>query len=492
MTKRRRKADAPRRFEARAGRTYAIDPRAFFDFFMEPETRDNERVGNVEVVDIEGPLEQYASGWCDSYEAIAGRITQACESDAAAIVMRIDSPGGACAGCFDTARAVRSACLKAGKPLYAYVVDKACSAGYAFAAAAQSIALGDTATVGSIGVISTREDVSAMLAQRGVRVELITSGARKRDGHPESPITDDEIAATQLVVDSVANVFFALIEETRGLSAAKVAALQAGVFHGESAISARLADSVQSFDSFLAAIAGGNTTMATAYEKARASLQEAAEGDDANAAAAKRALAAMDEGNEPDKKDDDKSDDADKAEGDDAGKAEGDDDDKKAEGDDEPVDDAPSKKKEAEARMSGELSAIAEVHKLRSELAAKDVASERKALIASRKDFDGAMIKELSKSSTPIEIVRNLVKTLPKGPAVKPPSPKGGGTAAVAGVRGETQGGVDASSSEAEDLDRAMGLSANTFGTRREGNQLVLGVMSKTNAAASGNAGGVK
>lgn len=488
MTKRRRSPTPPRRFEARAGHAYAIDPRAFFDFFMEPETRDNERAGNVEIVDIDGPLEQHASGWCDSYEAIRARMKLACDGDAAAIVMRIDSPGGDCAGCFDTARALRAMCAAANKPLYAYVNDKACSAGYALAAAAQSITLGDSAIVGSIGVLSTREDVSAMLAQRGVRVALITSGARKSDGHPESPITDDELAATQLVIDSVASVFFALIEETRGVSASKIARLEAGVFHGVAAINARLADAVQPFDQFLAAIAEGKP-MATAYEKARASLQEAAEGDDANAAAAKRALAAMDEGTEPepDKKKDD-----DAAEGEPAEPAaEGDDDDK---GDDAPADDdAPPKKKPEESATgaTGELSALAEVHKLRSELAAKEVATERTALIASRKDFDAAMVKELTKASTPIATVRALVKTLPKGPPVKKP----GGTAAASavGTRGESQGDSPTATDEVQEIDRAMGMTTTTFGTRREGKHaLVLGVMSKAAAAVSGTTGGAK
>lgn len=488
---------ARRQLTPRPGAVYAIDPRAFLDFFIEPATRENDRIGNVAIVDIDGPLEHRAGGWCDSYEAIQARVALACESDAAAVVLRVDSPGGDVAGCFDAARAIRATVLRTRKPLYAYVTDHAASAGYAIASAATAgLVISESACVGSIGVISARTDLTAANAARGVRVALITSGARKADGHPDAPITEDEIASTQALIDSTASVFFALVEDMRGVPSARVAALQAGLFVGQAAVKERLADGVESFDSFIAAVAGKKNYMAekSKYEEARSALEEAAKGDDANAAAAKRALAAMDEGQGDEHKEPD---------GDEASEPDGDE--PKAE--EPPADDEPPKKKEgdgddkaaatavgASARrgVSAELTALAEVHKLRAEIAAKDARNERTRLLASRKDFAPELVKALQ--TAPLATVREMVKTLPKSAPIKAAA-----TAAPAATRGEGQGGPSGSGpsapTEIVDMDRAMGLTRTSLGVRREGNHaLVFGVReTKTDFAANGGSvGGTK
>ncbi len=275
----------------------AIDPQALFALFSAPASRENAMFGGVEVVDVCGPLTHRNDGWCDSYDAVQARVRAACSGPAKAIVLMLDSPGGDAAGCVDTTRAIRAMVLAAGKPLYAFVSGKAHSACYALATAATHIAVDSMATIGSVGVISQRYDYSAANAARGLRVEMITSGARKSDGHSDAPITEGELAATQKIVDELAGVFFGLVAEMRpALSVESIRALNAGVFAGQSAVAAGLADSVQPFDQLLAMIAspnGGVKPMAATYEKVKADLEELAKGEDANATAAKAALAAM-------------------------------------------------------------------------------------------------------------------------------------------------------------------------------------------------------
>jgi ClpP class serine protease len=453
------------------GGVLAVHPLAFVELFVVPESRENEALGNVVIVDICGPLSQHDDGFFDSYEAIRARVQAACESAATAIVLRIDSPGGDAAGCFDSARAIRAMCTAAGKPLWAHVDGKACSAAYALAAAAAKIYLGDTGIVGSIGIVSVREDQSAMNAARGLRVELISSGARKGDGNPSVALTDGELKATQQIIDSMAAVFFELVAEFRGTDAAQVEALQAGLFHGDLAIRAHLADGLQSFDEMLASIASGRIGMSSSYEKAKAALEEAAEGDDANAAAAKRALAAMEEpdAGEPE------------PEGDQPPPAKKD----EAAAGDAPEPDDEEKKKAAAAAASKAaapakaaasthdiaLEALAEVHKLKAEGAQVKLTAERAALLASRPDFSPDFLAVLKTAD--IATVRKFVKSLPKVPVAKPAA-----TAVVAGTRGEGQGGPAAAPSmtAVTEMDRAMGLTATTLAARRVGNSLQFGV----------------
>jgi ClpP class serine protease len=454
----RRSNVAPQAYK-RAG-ILAVHPQAFLELFMIPESRENEERDNVVIVDVCGPLTQHDDGFFDSYEAIRTRVQAACVSAAAAIVLRIDSPGGDCAGCFDTARAIRAMCAAAGKPLWAHVDGKACSAGYALAAAAGTVCISDTGIVGSVGIVSARTDVSAMNAALGVRVALVASGARKVDGDPDQPLSDAELKATQEIVDSMANAFFELVAELRGKPAASIASLQAAVFHGDAAKGAGLVDELISFDAMLAAIASGGTVM-SAYDKAKAALEEAAKGDDANAEAAKRALAAMDEpkpdaesepDGEPPKKKDDES-----AEG-------ADDDEKKA------AAAASLPGKAAASAHDIALEALAEVHKLKAASAQEKLKAERATLLASRPDFSPEFLAVLK--TTDIAAVRKFVKELPKAPVAKPAA-----TVAVAATRGEGQGGPEAQPiAAASEMDRAMGLTTTVLACRREGNALKFGV----------------
>lgn len=512
----RRSNMAPQRYAPTRTGVLAVDPSAFLELFIVPSSRESELIGDVCVVDICGPLEQHDVGWSDSYEAIRGRVAEACASAAAAIVLRIDSPGGACAGCFDAARAIRSMCAQAGKPLYAYC-DHATSAGYALACAASGICASDTAMIGSIGVIETRHDFSAQNAAAGVRVEFIASGARKVDGRVDAPITDAEIVSKRRNVDAVAGLFFALVEETRGIAAADIRALEADVYHAEAARGAGLIDDVTTFEAMLARIASGERiAMATPYEDARAALEKAAKGDDHNAAAAKRALAAMNEnmggdddadgdGEKPPAKkpaegdaaegdDDDK----DAAEGDDDKSAEGGDDDKSAaEGDD---DDAapPAKKPAAAAAGAGAtastrtvaLEALAQAHNARAELRDMREHDERVRLLDTRKDFSRELRAELMRASTPIATVRNMVKNLKRG-TVSPtgkPAAGAGVAASAAPTRGAGQGDAQTGgsaplSADAVDMDLRMGLVDTTLGVTKNRNTLLFGVVHKPQAA---------
>lgn len=483
----RRGSPSMRRYE-RSG-LLAIEPKAFFDLFMAYSSpRENEDLADTCVVDICGPLDQHDDGWCDSYDSIRERMNAACAGGARQIVMRLDSPGGDVAGCFETARELRRVCAAAGKPLVAYV-DRACSAAYALASAAGRIFIGETGIAGSIGVLSTRPDYSAMNAARGLRLGFIVSGSHKLDGNPDAPLTEAEIKETQRHVDAMAAKFFALVADTRPVDAAAIEALEARTFYGEAAIKAGLADEVQTFDNMLALLAGGGMNMKTPYEDARAKLEEAAKGDDANAAAAKRALAAMEE---PKPADDEEP------------AAAGDDDEPAAEGVAEPPadDDEEKKKKDAEASAATAaaqggnvaLRALAEAHQLRAEYAADKVAAERKQLVASRKDFTKEMRGELLKATTPIKVVRDMVKNLPRGPLPMPTPVAKASAATPLATRGATQGGTSPTeTSEKQELDRRMGLTKTEFGCRTVGNALEFGVMDKPKpAASSSQEGGAK
>lgn len=214
----------------------------------------------VIVVDIHGPLEHHEHPCFASFENITRIVCAVLDrSDVRAVVMRIDSPGGVANGMSQASQAIRSHADRAGKPLYVYVDEQACSAAYGIACAADEIWGPPTAEVGSVGVILPVCDVTAANEAAGVRVDLITTGARKGDGDPNKPLTDDVRAALQERVNAIGEDFFALVSGRRGMSVDEVRGLEAGVFVGSAAVDAGLMDGVASFAEFLAIVTASVT-----------------------------------------------------------------------------------------------------------------------------------------------------------------------------------------------------------------------------------------
>jgi ClpP class serine protease len=463
------KAMVAERYERRG--ILAIHPSAFFDlFFVGAEVPANRVEGDATIVSIRGPLDQHAESYRDSYEAILGRVAAACADQPPAIVLCLDSPGGDAQGALECAREIRAMCDAAGKQLISYVEGKACSAAYALACVAQKLIMAPTATVGSIGVLAARPDVSERNASNGVRVNFIGSGERKADGHPESPATADELASMQSVIDSIAAVFFELVAEMRGLTVEAVAGLEAAVFHGDAARAAGIGDETLTFKATLASLASWKETAAMtikaesgddkdkdkkpdgdgdeSYDSLRAKLKKMASGDDANAKAAARALAALE--------------------------SSGDEEEPQAEGGDKPAEGGDDKKPEEKAAAKAlglALKAQTEVHNLRAELAAERETARRDKLIASRPDLSKEMVALLAQC--PLKLVEETLSKLePAGDAEGDKSSKGPGTgvsasealaALQAGVKptpGQNDGGRPGALPPAEKawLDERFGL----------------------------------
>lgn len=384
----------------------AIEPSAFFElFFSPPSAPANEELAEATVVSIRGPLDQHDEGWCDSYESILARVEAACAAPPPAVMLRIDSPGGDASGCLECSREIRSMCERSGKQLIAYAEGKCASAAYAIACAADRIVMSETAIVGSIGVLSTRPDYSVQNAARGFRMGFVASGARKIDGHPDVAITEDEVRAEQELVDSLAHVFFELVAERRGTSVEAVAGLQAGVFHGDAARTAGLGDETLTIKATLASLASWSQPTEEAqamkpklkaeddkkpdsdgddenpFESVRSRLKKMSEGDDANAKAAKRALAELEKEDET---------------------AEG--------AEPEPAAAATAASSEGltlEEVYRAALAAEARSAKLEKKLAQRDEAAERDALIAKHPSLPKSMVALLRKS--PLKLVQETL-----------------------------------------------------------------------------------
>lgn len=239
----------------------------------------------IAVIPILGVLTYRSDYWSymfdeTSYQDIRRNFRQALgDATVSAIVLDVGSPGGTSEGCFDLVDEIFEA--RSVKPIYAIVNEAAYSGGYAIASAAGKVFIPRTGSAGSIGVKAVHIDQSAAEEQAGFKYTEIFAGARKIDGTPHAPLTEEARAVYQKVVDQVNDLFIETVARNRNLKPADVRAQQAAIYHGKEAVAAGLADSVLSWDGAWKKIIGiksntGGTSMKT---KLQALFEGAAKAD---------------------------------------------------------------------------------------------------------------------------------------------------------------------------------------------------------------------
>jgi ClpP class serine protease len=219
---------------------------------------------DVAIVTIRGSLEHHITCAADSYEGIRERVRLAFEgmdveegetpSPPTAVILDIDSRGGVVAGLNECVADLQAMRKKYGIPLIAVLNEMAASAAFAIACAADKRYAPASAIAGSIGTISTMVSQAVKDAADGIDVRLLTSGARKADGHPHAPISDAAVKAEQARVDQLANSFFRLAGKALRVAPAKLQSLQAGIYLGPEAKRHGLIDDVRSLDQVAAGL----------------------------------------------------------------------------------------------------------------------------------------------------------------------------------------------------------------------------------------------
>lgn len=173
------------------------------------------------------------------------------------IVLDVDSPGGTVQGVPELA--VELLAARGQKKIVAVANAFMCSAAYWLAAAADEIVVTPSGLVGSIGVYTAHEDLSAALEQQGIKVTLISAGKHKVDGNPFEPISDDHRAFAQARVDDFYNQFVKAVASGRGVSPSAVrnGYGEGRVLSAKDAKAAGLVDRIATMDETLARLAGG-------------------------------------------------------------------------------------------------------------------------------------------------------------------------------------------------------------------------------------------
>ncbi len=160
-----------------------------------------------------------------------------------ALVLRIDSPGGAVAPSQEIHAAVLKFRRTSGKPVVASMGRVAASGGYYIAAAATRILANPGTITGSIGVIMQLPNLSGLMEKVGVRTIIIKSGEFKDLGGAVRDLTPAERKILQDMLDDVHAQFIDAVAAGRKMERERVVALADGrIFSGRQALGAGLVD----------------------------------------------------------------------------------------------------------------------------------------------------------------------------------------------------------------------------------------------------------
>ena len=158
-----------------------------------------------------------------------------------AVVVRIDSPGGGVTPAQEIYDAVLA--LKKKKKVVASMGALAASGGYLVACAADRIVANPGTLTGSISTIMHFADAEELLKKIGLRSSVVKSGRFKDVGSPTRPMTADEKAMLQSVVDDTYDQFLDVVEKGRRISKEELRKLADGrLFTGRQAQKLGLVD----------------------------------------------------------------------------------------------------------------------------------------------------------------------------------------------------------------------------------------------------------
>lgn len=214
----------------------------------------------VATIPVIGPMFRYADLFTQisggtTYDALANDFTAALESpEVGAILLDVDSPGGEANGVGELSRMIYEARLvepgRSAKPVVAYIGGMGASAAYWLAAAAGEVVVHETAIIGSIGVRMELLETWMRDASKGLRTISLVS--------TQSPRKAMEASDLQALIDQIAEQFVADVALYRGVSADQVLSEfgAGGVFVGQAAIDAGLADRLGTYESVHAELVG--------------------------------------------------------------------------------------------------------------------------------------------------------------------------------------------------------------------------------------------
>ncbi len=204
----------------------------------------------VGVLYVQDTIDEYGTGLYNHQYLLSAIDAMMYDKDNKGMILYVDTPGGSVYASDELYLKIKEYQEYTGRPVYSSMQSQATSGGYYISASCDKIFANRNCWTGSIGVtMGTFVDVSGLLEDLGIRTETITSGANKSMGSSTEPMTDEQRAIFQSLVDESYNQFVSIVAEGRGMSVASVKALADGrIYSAQQAVDNGLVDQIGTFE----------------------------------------------------------------------------------------------------------------------------------------------------------------------------------------------------------------------------------------------------
>lgn len=231
--------------------------------FISPDDYDTtsplsfaKRGKEIAVLYAEGEIAESGSTGITSDNLVPQILDLAENDDVAAMVLRVNSPGGSAFASEQIWEALEQF-KAAGKPLYVSMGDYAASGGYYISCGADRIYASPVTLTGSIGIFGLIPNLQGLLTDKlGITQSTVSTNTSASFPDLTRPLTPFELASMQQMVNRGYETFVGRCAEGRHMEIDSIKAIAEGrVWDGVTALNIGLVDEIGTLDQAISAIA---------------------------------------------------------------------------------------------------------------------------------------------------------------------------------------------------------------------------------------------
>lgn len=203
---------------------------------------------------IEGEIDEAGVGTYN-HEYLLNAIDAMIEDDDnKGIILYVNTPGGSVFASDELYFKIKEYQETTGRPVYSSMQSQATSGGYYISAPCDKILANRNCWTGSIGVtMGSLINVSQLLEDLGVEVNTITSGPNKAMGSSVEPLTKEQKAIMQSLIDEAYDQFVEIVADGRGMNEKKVRRIADGrIYSAQQALDNGLIDGIATYEEAIA------------------------------------------------------------------------------------------------------------------------------------------------------------------------------------------------------------------------------------------------
>ncbi|WP_284139566.1 MULTISPECIES: signal peptide peptidase SppA [unclassified Virgibacillus] len=233
--------------------------RSFVTDYEERVVEEGSGFGKIAILHLEGIIQSSGAGGIVTtntynHKRFVDMLDQAADDpNVEGIILRVNTPGGGVVESAEIHEKVVEIQAENEKPVYVSMGNTAASGGYYIAAPAEKIIAHPATLTGSIGVIMESLNYAELAKKLGIDVNTIKSGEYKDIMSSSRPMTEEERAILQAMIDELYDEFVQVIVDGREMPEEKVRKLGDGrVYTGTQAQENGLVDELGTLDDTIA------------------------------------------------------------------------------------------------------------------------------------------------------------------------------------------------------------------------------------------------